>query len=574
MLIHARSNCIYICNMLLLLHIEEKGRTMKEKVYITGHKNPDTDSICAAISYAELKNKIGEIHAIPIRIGELNQETRFVLDRWGFEAPQFISTLKQTVKDLELDEAFTVQGNISINKAARFLQEQALQTLPVVDDDEVLEGIVTLSNLTKSYMEVWDDKIIWRANTSIDNIIDVIAANIVYIPPKLKPYDGRIVVYVSEVDEKGHVAEGDIVVSGNRKEVQIEAINRGASIIILSSSAQMSPEILEKAKADNVTVLSTKYNSYMVARLLPQSIPISYVMTKDNLISFYPDDFVEYVEKEVRGTRIRNFPVIDHNGRVISNLSRSHLMIEEKKKLILVDHNERNQSIDDIDSVEIVEIIDHHRVANIMTNNPIYFRNIPVGSSNTIIAMMYFEQGITPSKNIAGLMASAIISDTLLFRSPTTTETDKQILMRLARIAEIDVEEYSMEMFSAGTSLKGKKVEDILNTDCKVFNINNNKVKVAQTFTTNLGDLGEIEGQIKKKMEETQKFNQDDVFCLLMTDIFAEKSKVLVAGKYGEEIAKEFGSKYDENGFIVDGLLSRKKQFIPTISAAISKVTS
>lgn len=567
-------NCINICSMLLLLHKEEKGRTMKEKVYVTGHKNPDTDSICAAISYAELKNKIGEINAIPIRIGELNQETRFVLDRWGFEAPPFISTLKQTVKDLELDEAFTVTKNISINKAARFLQEQAMQTLPVVDDNEALEGIVTLSNLTKSYMEVWDDKIIWRANTSIDNIIDVIAANIVHLPIKLKPYDGRIVVYVSEVDEKGHVAQGDIVVSGNRKEVQLEAINRGAAIIILSSSAEMSPEVLERAKESNVTVLSTKYNSYMVARLLPQSIPISYVMTKDNLISFYPDDFIEYVEKEVRGTRIRNFPVIDHNGRVISNLSRSHLMVEGKKKVILVDHNERNQSIDDFDSVEIVEIIDHHRVANIITNNPIYFRNLPVGSSNTIIAMMYFEQGITPSKNMAGLMASAIISDTLLFRSPTTTETDKQILMRLARIADIDVEAYSMEMFSAGTSLKGKKPEDILNTDCKVFNINDNKVKVAQTFTTNLGDLGEIEDKVKVKMNEIQKFNQDDVFCLLMTDIFAEKSKVLIAGKYGEEIAKEFGAVFDPKGFIVDGLLSRKKQFIPTISAAISKVTS
>lgn len=567
-------NCINICSMLLLLHKEEKGRTMKEKVYVTGHKNPDTDSICAAISYAELKNKIGEINAIPIRIGELNQETRFVLDRWGFEAPPFISTLKQTVKDLELDEAFTVTKNISINKAARFLQEQAMQTLPVVDDNEALEGIVTLSNLTKSYMEVWDDKIIWRANTSIDNIIDVIAANIVHLPIKLKPYDGRIVVYVSEVDEKGHVAQGDIVVSGNRKEVQLEAINRGAAIIILSSSAEMSSEVLERAKESNVTVLSTKYNSYMVARLLPQSIPISYVMTKDNLISFYPDDFIEYVEKEVRGTRIRNFPVIDHNGRVISNLSRSHLMVEGKKKVILVDHNERNQSIDDFDSVEIVEIIDHHRVANIMTNNPIYFRNLPVGSSNTIIAMMYFEQGITPSKNMAGLMASAIISDTLLFRSPTTTETDKQILMRLARIADIDVEAYSMQMFSAGTSLKGKKPEDILNTDCKVFNINDNKVKVAQTFTTNLGDLGEIEDKVKVKMNEMQKFNQDDVFCLLMTDIFAEKSKVLIAGKYGEEIAKEFGAVFDPKGFIVDGLLSRKKQFIPTISAAISKVTS
>lgn len=544
---------------------------MKEKVYITGHKNPDTDSICAAIAYADLKNKIKDVEAIPIRIGELNQETKFVLDRFGFEPPEFISTLKQTVRDLKLDEPFTVTENISINKAAKFLQEQDMQTLPVVDDNEALKGIVTLSNLTRAYMEVWDDKILWRANTSIDNIIDVISANIVHLPLEIKPFDGRIVVYASTVDEKGHLSKGDVVVSGNRVEVQQEAILRGASIIVLSSSAKMDEETLEQAKRENVTVLSTKYNSYMVARLLPQAIPISYVMTKNNLVSFYPEDFVEDVEKSIRGTRIRNFPVVDHNNRVVGYMSRNHLLLEDKKKLILVDHNEKNQSIDDIESVEIVEIIDHHRVANIATNNPIYFRNIPVGSTCTIVAMMFFEQGVTPSKNIAGIMASAIISDTLLFRSPTTTQTDKQILMRLARIADINVEEYSMEMFTAGTSLVGKKPTDILSTDSKVFNISNNKVKISQTFTTNLESLGEIESRLLQRMDEMCKENADDSFILIMTDIFAEKSKVLVKGKFGEAIAKEFGVAYNPNGFLVDGLLSRKKQFIPTASAAIAK---
>lgn len=546
---------------------------MKEKVYITGHKNPDTDSICAAIAYAELKNKRGDVEAIPIRIGELAQETKFVLDRWGFEAPEYISTLKQTVRDLDLEQPFTVTDNISINKAAKFLQEQDMKALPVVDENEALKGIVTLSNLTKSYMEVWDDKILWRAQTSIDNIIDVISASIVYIPQELKPFDGRIVVYASTVDEKGHVSKGDVVVAGNRGEVHRESIDKGASIIILSSGANMEDDILEDAKKSNVTVLQTKYNSYMVARLLPQAIPISYVMTKEGLVSFYPEDYLEDVEIAVRGTRIRNFPVIDHNNRIVGYMSRNHLMHEDKKKLILVDHNERNQSIDDFDSVEITEIIDHHRVANITTNNPIYFRNIPVGSTNTIIAMMYFEQGVTPSKNMAGLMASAIISDTLLFRSPTTTEADKQILMRLARIADLDVEKYAMEMFTAGTSLVGRKAIDILNTDSKVFTMSGNKVKVSQTFTTNLDSLGDMEDKLIKTMTEKRKENQDDSFILLMTDIFAEKTKVLVNGRFGEDIAKEFGVQYDEKGFIVNGLLSRKKQFIPTASAAVAKST-
>ena len=553
--------------------MKEKGTIMKEKVFITGHKNPDTDSICAALAYADFKNQFGVIEAVPIRLGEISQETRFVLDRWGFEPPKCVSTLKQTVKDLNLEKAFTVTPNISINKAARFLQEQDMQTLPVVDDNGALKGIVTLSNLTKSYMEVWDDKILWRAGTSVDNIIDVISANIVNLPNEINNFDGRIVVYASVVDEKGHVSKGDIVISGNRREVQEEAIRNGASIIILSSNAKMDEDLLKKAKKTNTTVFSTKYNSYMVARLLPQAIPISYVMTKDDLVYFYPDDYVEDVEKRIKGTRIRNFPIIDHTNRVVSYISRNDLMTDGKKKLIMVDHNERNQSIDDFDSVEVVEIIDHHRVANIMTNNPIYFRNLPVGSTCTIIAMMYFEQGITPSKNIAGLMASAIISDTLLFRSPTTTDIDKQILMRLARIANIeDVEAYSMEMFTAGTSLKGKKPTDILSTDCKIFNINNKKIKVAQTFSTNLDELGDIEENLLATMNELRNVNQDDSFLLLMTDIFAEKSKVLVAGEFGEAIAKEFNVDFNEKGFIVDGLLSRKKQFIPTISAAIGKL--
>lgn len=544
---------------------------MNEKVYITGHKNPDTDSICSAIAYADLKNKLGEMDAIPIRLGEISQETKFVLEKWGFEAPDFVSNLKQTVRDLDLEKAFTVTGNISINKAARFIQEQSLQTLPVVDDAGIIEGIVTLSNLTKSYMEVWDDKILWRSKTPIDNIIDVITANIVHLPSEIADYDGRIVVYASVVDDEGHTQKGDIVIAGNRREVQEESIDRNVAILILTSGSEIETDMLEKAKKAGITILSTKYNSYMVARLLPQAIPISYVMTRNDLITFYPDDYIEDVEHKIRGIRYRNFPVIDHQGRVINNLARNELMIDKKKKLILVDHNERNQSIDDFDSVEILEIIDHHRVANIMTSNPIYFRNVPVGSTCTIIAMMYFEQGITPSKHIAGLLASAIISDTLLFRSPTTTKIDRQILMRLSRIAEIDVEEYSREMFTAGTSLIGKKTSEILSQDSKMFTIDNNKVKVSQTFTTNLEELGGMEERIRQRMDDMRKENAYDSFLLLMTDIFAEKSKVIAVGKFGEAIAKEFGVEYNPKGFLVNGLLSRKKQFIPTISAAIGK---
>ena len=544
---------------------------MKEKVYITGHKNPDTDSICSALAYADLKNRRGDVEAQAIRIGELNQETKFVLDYFGVQPPEYVGTLKLKVKDLQLDHAHSVAPEISINKAIKFLQEGNHTSLPVVDEDDGLVGIVSTSNLTRSYMEVWDDRILWRAKTSVDNIIDVISAEIVNYPKDYKPYDGRIVVYVSEADQEGHVAKGDIVVGGNRDDVHREAIDRKAGILILSSGAKMKDETLELAKKNNLIVLSTKYNSFMVSRLLPQAIPLKYVMTTENLTYFHPEDFLEDVERVIKTKKYRSFPVLDHKNRVVGNISRNHLLLDRKKKLIMVDHNERNQSIDDFDTVEVVEIIDHHRVANIHTNGPIYFRNIPVGSTATIISMMFFEQGVIPSKPIAGILASAIISDTLLFRSPTTTKTDKQILMRLARIADLDVEEYAMKMFKAGTSLDNKKPSDILTADSKVFNIEEEKVKVSQTFTTDLESLGNIEERLVKRMQEMRTENGDDVFVLLITDIFAQKSRVLVVGKFGESIAKEFEEDLVECGFLVDGLLSRKKQFIPKITAAINK---
>lgn len=542
---------------------------MKEKVYITGHKNPDTDTICAAICYSDLKNKRGDVEAFPIRLGELSQETKWVLNRWGFEPPKLVNTLKLTIGDLEFEKPICVTPDISINKAAKFLEEHDLRSLPVVDDKEELVGIVTLSNLTKSYMEVWDDKILWRAHTPIDNMVDTISGSIINYPEKVRDYDGRILVYASRVDENGRLNKGDIAIVGDREDVHLEAVEKEVSILILTSGAKIRDDILQKIKEKNICLISTKYNSYMVSRLLPQAIPVSYVMSTESLMYFYPDDYVEEVLKKVRNNRFRSFPILNRYGKVIGHIARNDLILDKKKKLILVDHNERSQSIDDIESVEITEIIDHHRVANVNTSGPIFFRNIPVGSTCTILAMMYFEQGVTPNKEIAGLMASAIISDTLMFRSPTTTDIDKQILMRLSRIADIDPQTYASEMFSAGTSLVNQKPEDILLTDSKVFTVGQNYLRVSQMFTTNLDKIGQMEDSLISSMRQILDNSKENIFCLLMTDIFAEKSKVIVAGDYGKEIAKEFNVEYKEKGFMVNDLLSRKKQFIPSVTAAI-----
>lgn len=544
---------------------------MNNKIYITGHKNPDTDSIASAIVYADLKSRLDDENKyIPLRLGELNKESKWVLEQWNQSAPKYVENLKPTISDLHLQKPLLVSKDISLYEAANYLQPRNRSFLPIVDKDEKLIGIITLSNLTKSYMNVWDDDILHRAGATIENIVDVLSGEIVNLPENPNPYDGRMLVYASEVDEKGHVSKGDVVIVGNRRASQLEAIDRKCGIIIVSSGHEMDKDVLEKAKKNNVIVIKTKYNSFMVARLIPQSIPISHVMTTENLTSFTPYDLLEDVALRVANTRYRNFPIVDTNGRVVAELNRNDLLFDKKKQLILVDHNEENQSIDDRDNVDILEIIDHHRVANITTNQPIYFRNVPVGCTSTILATMYKENGIKPSKEMAGLMASAIISDTLLFRSPTTTITDKIVLKELAEIAEIDLEEYAAQMFSAGTSLKGVNARTILLTDSKKFDMQDQNIRVSQTFTTNLSSVDSMIDDIKKNMKFIKEDEKLDFFCLFITDIFGERSLVITVGKYSDDLAEEFESINKENGYIVDGLLSRKKQFIPAVNKVIN----
>lgn len=544
---------------------------MKNRIYITGHKNPDTDSIASAIVYADLKNKIDKKNEyIPIRLGSLNLESKWVLDRWKSKAPIYIDNLRPTIDDLNLEMPLVVDRDISLYEAANYLQPKNVSFLPIVDRENRLEGIVTLSNLTKSYMNVWDDDILYRSKTKVENIVDVLAGTLVHRPEKPNYINGRMLVYASDVDEKGHVSPGDVIIVGNRRDAQREAVDRKAGILIVSSGYYVDNDILYLAKKNNVTIIKTKYNSFMVARLLPQAIPVSYVMTSDNLLYFTPDDDIEEVSKKVMDTRFRNFPVVDKNMKVIGELTRNDLLIDKKKKLILVDHNEASQSIDDRDRVEILEIIDHHRVANISTSNPIFFRNMPVGCTSTILAMMYKENGLVPSKQMAGLMASAIISDTLLFRSPTTTDIDRKILNELAEIAEINLEEYASEMFAAGTSLDGVSATDLLITDSKKFEIDNIKVRVSQAFTTNLPSVDKMIADIKTSMKQIKENERIDFFALFITDIFNEQSLVITDGVYSEALAEAFKQEFIEDGYMVKDLLSRKKQFIPVLTTTIN----
>ncbi len=544
--------------------------SLKNVIYVTGHRNPDSDSICAAISYAAFKNKVGEIPAVPVRLGNVSRETQYILDYFNVEAPEFLETVKLKVEDLKIDNISPISPDISLKMAWNIMRDKNIKTIPVSDANDHLVGILSVSNLTSSYMDIWDNKILSKSETTIDNIIDTLSAKAFYVNEKVTTFPGKICVAAMQPDSmKEHVEEGDIVILGDRPEIQEEVINEKVSLMILTGSSSLSDELLEKAKEVGITVISTPHDSFTASRLIIQSIPVRFVMVKDELVSFSTDELVEDVKDTMIETRYRSYPVVDTDGKVIGTISRYHLISNFKKKVIQVDHNERAQSVPGLEEAEVLEIIDHHRVADIQTNNPIFFRNEPIGSTSSIVAKCYFENGIRPSREVAGLLCGAIISDTLLFRSPTCTEQDKYICNKLAEIAGINIEEFAKEMFKAGTSLQGKTVEQIFNQDFKPFTMGDIKIGVAQVNTMDIEGFMPLKDEMLQYMNKKAEEAGFDMVMLLLTDILNEGSQILVAGKKPEIVEKAFGIQLEDSMAFLPGVLSRKKQVIPPLTHSV-----
>lgn len=546
---------------------------MKDTVYITGHKNPDSDSICSAIAYSEYKNLVGDIKAVPVRLGNINRETKFILEYFDIKEPVLLETLKLSVKDLKFDEIAPITPDISLRMGLELMKKNALNSLPIIDEREELLGIVTISDIIQSYIDVWDNSIIGKSKTSIENIIDTLSATPMCVAKSDNNFTGEILVLAMKpgtMEEK--IEKNDIVICGDRKDSQILALNSGISLLIVTGNGDVEDEVLKKAKEKDISVIKTPHDTFTTSRLITQSVPIDYVATKNKLSFFDLDDIVDDVKKQMSQTRYRSYPVINEKQKVVGLISRYHLISSIKKKVILVDHNERSQSVDGLEESEILEIIDHHRVADVFTGKPIYFRNEPVGSTATIIASIYFENGRRPSKRIAGLLAAAIISDTLLFRSPTSTKTDKIILKRLEKIADLDSGKFANKMFKEGTSLSGKSPEELLNEDFKVFNIDESKIGISQVYTMDRESLVEVKEELLLLMNENIKDKGYSTFILMLTDIFKEASEIIVVGKNKELIAEAFEKEIINNSFYVEGVLSRKKQVIPPITVSLSNI--
>ena len=544
---------------------------MKDIIYVTGHKNPDSDSICAAYAYAEFKNKIGDVETVACRLGNPNQETQYILDYFNAEAPRLLKTVKLKVEDLQFDNISPVSPEISLKTAWSIMRDKNIKTLPVADENDHLLGVLAVSNLTSCYMDIWDNRILAKSNTTLDNIIDTLSAKVSYVNEKVTHFPGKIVVTAMQPDTmSGHIDEGDIAIVGDREEAQAALIKLNISLMIVTGGYAPSEKIVSLAKEHGVTIIVTQHDSFTASRLIVQSIPVGYVMIKENIVSFTTDDLVDDIKGIMTETRFRSYPVLDQNGRVVGTVSRYHLISNHKKKVIQVDHNERGQSVDGLEDAEVLEIIDHHRVADIQTNNPIYFRNEPVGSTSTIVAKCFFESGIRPSRKAAGLLCGAIISDTLLFRSPTCTPQDQYICKKLAEIADINIEEFAKEMFKAGTSLKGKTVEQIFNSDFKPFTIEDTKVGIAQVNTMDIEGFMPLKEEMLNYMDQKAKEAGLDMVMLLLTDILNEGSEILVTGNKPEIVEKAFNVTLKDKGAFLPGVLSRKKQDVPPITNAIT----
>ena len=548
----------------------------KRTTYVVGHKNPDTDSICSAIAYANLKNILsnGDQTYIAGRAGAMNPETEFVLKKFGAEAPQYISHVMTQVRDMEIRETKGVSGSMSLKRAWEMMRDLGVVTLPVTEGDK-LKGLISITDIATAYMDVYDNKMLATAAASYKNILDTLDGEMAVGSEEGYFDRGEVVIATANPDIlEDYIHEGDMVVLGNRYESQLCAIEMKASALILSMDAKVSLTIRKLAEERGCRIITTPYDTFTVARLLNQSMPISYFMKSDNLVTFNIKDKTEDIKEIMGKKRHRDFPVLDKEDRYIGMISRRNLMNVQKKKLILVDHNEESQAVNGIEFADIQEIIDHHRLGSLETLGPVFFRNEPVGCTATILYRIYKENNVEITKQIAGLLCSAIISDTLMYRSPTCTSIDRAAAEQLAEIADINIKEYAKEMFAAGSNLGNKTADEIFYQDFKRFTVGDLKFGVGQINSMNEDELIALKEKILPFMKQVDA-GVDAIFFML-TDILNESTEMLFYGKRAKQMLEEaylLGAENfkDEGSCTVRNVVSRKKQVIPAIVGSLQQ---
>lgn len=548
------------------------------KIYIIGHKNPDTDSICSAIAYADIKNRLnsGKKYAAK-RAGQINEETEYVLKRFGVEAPGYLSDVGTQVKDMEIRETPGVPNNISIKDAWSIMKKSSAVTLPITKEDGQLEGLITTGDIANSYMDAHDNYFLSNARTQYRSIANTVEGTVVTGNSHGYFIRGKVVIGAAHPNKLGEfLEEEDLVILGDRYEDHLCAIEQNVSCMIVCNNAEVSHDIVEAAERNQCVVIRSSLDTFTVARLINQSIPVKHIMKKENLITFQTDDFTDNIKDIMVKTRHRAFPVVNKHGKYIGTVSRRNLLGMKKKQLILVDHNEKTQAVDNIDAAEILEIIDHHRLGSLETLQPIMFRNQPVGCTATIMYQMYTEKALEISPAIAGLLCSAIISDTLMFRSPTCTSADKMAAGALALIAGINIEEHAKEMFTAGSNLRGKTAEVIFYQDFKRFTADTVNFGVGQISSMNAEELADLKQRLIPFMQHECGKNGISMVFFMLTNILTESTDLICEGNGALQLASKAFHTETEDGedepagpvVRLPGVVSRKKQLIPELMLA------
>ena len=539
----------------------------QKQIHIVGHKNPDTDSICSALAYAYLKNIKEPGRYIANRAGAINNETKYVLDYFNVNEPELLSDVNVQIRDIEIRHTTAVRDKISLKAAWELMRDEDVVTLPIIHKDNKLKGLITINDIAKSYMDAYDNTVLGIAKTPISNLLEVLDGRLVCGNPDFVIEGGKVFIGAANlIIDEACIEEDDIVLVVDREETQREAIKLGASCLIVSLNAKVEKEIINLANEHNCNIITTFLDTYSAARVINQSIPIRFFMRSSNLITFDLDDTLENVKDVMSKLRHRDFPIVDDVGNYCGMVSRRNLLAMKKKQVILVDHNERTQAVNGIENAEILEIIDHHRIGTIETINPVYFRNQPVGCTGTILYQMYREQGVTPPKDMAGLMCSAILSDTLMFRSPTCTPLDKEAAEELSQIADIDIESYAVNMFEAGSSFKGKTPEELLYQDFKTFDVEDITFGVGQISSMNKRELKRLAKEMDEYLKDKYTASKCDMIFFVMTNILEEGSTVLCYGEDSVRLLQDaFELEMNGNSCHLEGVVSRKKQIVPRL---------
>ena len=543
----------------------------KRPVFVIGHKNPDTDSICSALAYADLKRRLTGEDYIAARAGNLNEETQYIVERFGITPPVFLKDVGTQVRDIEIRETPGVSENISLKKAWTLMKDLNVVTLPITDENNFLTGLINIGDITKSYMEVYDSRILSNAHTKYRNIIETLEAEMIVGDPEEYFTEGKVLIAAANPDlMESYIEPHDLVILGNRYESQLCAIEMNADCIIVCEGASVSMTIKKLAEEKNCVIISTPHDTYTVARLMNQTMPISYFMKRNGLTTFHMDDFTDQIKEVMAKKRYRDFPILGHDGSYVGMISRRNLLNSARNQVIMVDHNEKSQAVDGIENAEILEIIDHHRLRSVETISPVFFRNQPLGCTATIVYQMYQEAGIELDKQTATLLCCAIISDTLMYRSPTCTAVDKAAAEDLAKIAGINVEELAGDMFRAGSNLSSKETSEIFEQDFKTFVMNDITFGVGQVNSMNKEELVELKQRLYPYMEEQLKQSGLQMLFFMLTDIVQESTELLYVGSNAQELIRDaMGVEPSGDSFILKGVVSRKKQLIPAIMTVL-----